>query len=92
MKRYIGTYNELGYKIYLDVNGEPIYTAGNSPYESQVWLGISDEALPVETIKDHCETTIKDMLAEGDTYGLQYDEDGYKDYVDFVAELPTKGD
>lgn len=89
-KYYIGLYNELGYSIYLnDVNTEPMYIGGNSPYESQVWLGISDEALPVESIKDNCETTIKGMLAEGDAYGLQYDKDGYNDQKDYYLDPAT---
>ena len=87
MSRYIGLYNELGYEIFLnDVNTEPVYKAGNSPYESQVWLGICEDSLPVETIKELCECSIQRMLAIGDTYGLQYDEDGYRHYLEYQLD------
>jgi hypothetical protein len=59
---YRGFYNKTGYRI-LDENGDEIYSAGNSPYESQTIID-SRYALPLSTIKRYCNITGQDIADE----------------------------
>ena len=63
MQRLIGYYNEQGYSI-VDINSNTeLYTAGNSPFDSQQSVGVSD-ALSIGTIKEFCKSTLKEMTEE----------------------------
>ena len=58
-----GIYNEAGYAILSD--GEPIYSAGNSPADSQVYMGAgADGSLDLKTIRKYCEQTAVEFSLE----------------------------
>ena len=58
-----GFYTASGYTIYSD--DEPIYSAGNSRHDSQVYLPAhSPDALPLKVIKQYCEQTAADLADE----------------------------
>jgi hypothetical protein len=75
MSKLTAQYNEYGYVIFK--SGRPIYAAGNSPYESQTYVGSSliyngtvaskgmipenTSVLDVNAIAKHCTTTIYEM-------------------------------
>ncbi len=78
---YFGYYNELGYWISQPHNGHPleIYRAGNHPYDSGVGQSLPvghGQALPLETIRQHCESTGQDMAEENGVEwgGAEYEE------------------
>ena len=66
MKTVHGVYNLSGYAIYYEMDlNNPVYEAGNSPFDSQDFLDIDDpDAESLETIKRHCEATAREMAEE----------------------------
>lgn len=69
-----GEYNAYGYTIFL--NGDEVYSAGNSPYESSDIVSL-DDGVSIDEIEKYCQTTIHDMMLELD------ESDGG---IEFVAE------
>ncbi len=68
-----GYYNNLGYRI-EDEEGNELYTAGNSPHDSQVYVS-ADAGVGLERIKEFCETTLKEMAEEqGTTWEIEEEE------------------
>ncbi|MFA5344411.1 MAG: hypothetical protein WC381_10675 [Kiritimatiellia bacterium] len=70
-----GIYNERGYAVVL--NGEPVYTAGNSAHDSQVYLEPgAPGSLTLSRIAQYCEITLKEMGEETgeDTIQPEYGE------------------
>ena len=59
MLKVIGRYNERKYEI--EVGGEVVYTAGNSPYDSQVY---TERGVGLDTMRRYCEQTAKDIAKE----------------------------
>ena len=76
MKKIIGYYNADGYHI-DELDGATIYTAGNNPKESS---SIIDRAfgLPLETIREFCEKTGRQIAEEmgAKFVGIEEDEKG----------------
>jgi hypothetical protein len=78
--RIIGYYNELGYRVALvDDNGqtvEDLYIAGNSPDDSSYTTTDLEEALSLDTIKDFCKTTSKEIAEEKgvEFVGTEYED------------------
>jgi hypothetical protein len=68
MDKIIGYYNTLQYRVVLfdkDVNtdGKDIYTAGNSPFESQTYVS-ADEGVGLRTMRKYCIQTSKELAKE----------------------------
>jgi len=62
-----GEYGEMGYAVYR--NGVEVYRAGNSPYDSQQTVDISD-GLPVLELRTFCRNTMDEIADEnGDLIG-----------------------
>ena len=61
MTKVIGYYNKNGYTINDVETGEELYCAGNNPLES---TGVIENGLPLETIKQYCEQTGKEIAVE----------------------------
>lgn len=71
----IGYYSRNGYRI--ELNGNPIYEAGNHVNDSQTYVDPSNPAaLPFDMIEKFCHETAEDMAAEhGATFGgIELDE------------------
>lgn len=69
----IGYYNELQY--YITLNGEEIYRAGNSPYESQTYVSAED-GVGRRKMRSYCIITSR-SLAKGHNAkygGVEYEE------------------
>jgi hypothetical protein len=68
----IGEYNALEYKVlnYSDKfpNGEEVYSAGNSPFDSQGYVD-ADKGVGLERMKQFCEQTAKEISVEN---GIEY--------------------
>lgn len=65
-KGIFGEYSALHYVIYeVGKNGnvEPIYEAGNSPFDSHVYVSAEDGE-GIETMKQFCEHTAKEIAEE----------------------------
>jgi hypothetical protein len=71
MKKVIGYYNELEYRIELD--GKEIYTAGNSPFDSQQYTS-KENGVGLIKMKQYCEVTAKDLAKEhnANLIGIEY--------------------
>ncbi len=84
-KQYIGYYNKDGYRI-EEVEGYDVYTAGNSPYDSQQ---SSFNALPIETLKEFCQQTGEDIAEEndGEFLGVEYEEPDARDGENKIVEI-----
>lgn len=69
----IGYYNELKYRIEID--GEEVYTAGNSPYDSQGYTA-KENGVGLEEMRKFCEHTAKEMAQENKAkfIGVEYEE------------------
>lgn len=77
-----GIYNEAGYAILS--NGEPIYSAGNSPNDSQVYMGAgADHSLGLETIRDYCKRTAIELALERHegSGSVEYDSEAELSFV-----------
>lgn len=61
MKNLTAEYNRYGYTIFC--NDEPIYGAGNSPFESAVVV-LPRHGLPLETIKQFAQQTMSEFAKE----------------------------
>ena len=61
-KTLSGRYNAARYVI-EDENGEEVYEAGNSPYESQGYIG-SKDGVGLEVMKNYCTSTLVEMCRE----------------------------
>ena len=59
----IGYYDLDGYRIEDNLDGDVLYDAGNNPFESSSHVDRKD-GLPLETIKEYCERTGKEMAKE----------------------------
>jgi len=70
-----GYYNEYGYYIFDIENNYELYSAGNSPWDSQQNVGI-DDALPLNMVKDFCQSTLQEMAEELDANnaGIEYED------------------
>ncbi len=70
----IGYYNEREYRV--EVDKEKIYQAGNSPFDSQVYVSAED-GVGLDAMRRYCEKTSRDMAEEeGAEYlGVEYLED-----------------
>lgn len=66
MLKVIGQYNENGYNVDL-INSHGVrityYNAGNSPYDSQVYVSPED-GLSLETLKEFCAQTSQEIAKE----------------------------
>lgn len=87
IKQIIGYYNELEYRVTLLIDGDPqedLYTAGNSPYDSQQSVSAED-GVGLETMKIFCERTSKEMAREEEAkfLGVEYEE------IPELEESPT---
>jgi len=73
--RLIGYYNELGYEIVDIDNNNILYTAGNSPHDSQVVAGRED-SLPLNLLKEYCIITLDNMIEDhkAENLGVEYKE------------------
>ncbi len=78
--KLIGYYNEYGYEI-TDVDNlnsfeNVVYSAGNSPNDSQQEVGLDNNPLSLEAIKVLCKITLKDMAEERkvEIIGVEYQE------------------
>lgn len=61
--RINGYYSRNGYRI--ELNGRPIYTAGNHANNSQAYVSPSNPAaLPLDMIGKFCYETAEDMASE----------------------------
>jgi hypothetical protein len=60
----------------MDEKGNVLYEAGNNPLESSSYVAW-DEGLPIETIKQFCEVTGKEMEKElnAEFIGMEEEED-----------------
>ncbi len=72
---YIGRYNILGYEVFNLAASVSVYTAGNSPHDSMVVCS-PEEGLPLETIREYCEQTTREIAEEnnGTFGGIEYDD------------------
>lgn len=59
----IAYYNELEYRIHNSRTGEDVYTAGNSPHDSQVFTSAED-GVGLRTMKEYAEHTGKEIAEE----------------------------
>lgn len=65
MKRLAGLVYADGYNIVDRETGDVVYSAGNSFYDSQVWLAVDDPAaVSIETLQRYCDTTGEEMAEE----------------------------
>lgn len=71
MKRIIGYYNELEYSVEID--GKEIYTAGNSPLDSQAYTSAED-GVGLERMREFCEQTSRELAKENhaEFIGVEY--------------------
>ncbi len=72
--RLIAYYNELQYRITdIDAN-EDIYTAGNSPYDSQQYTS-ADDGVGLDTMKQFAECTGREIAQENkcEFVGVEYE-------------------
>jgi len=61
MQGVIGYYSELEYSVEID--GEEVYQAGNSPFDSQGYVDASS-GVGLETMRTYCEQTTKAIANE----------------------------
>lgn len=73
--KLIGYYNEYGYRIEDNLDGEELYIAGNNPFESSSVVEL-ENGLPLDKIKEYCERTGQDMAEElkAEWLGAEYEE------------------
>lgn len=76
MNDVIGKYNERGYQIY-DEQGIELYSAGNSPFDSQQDVTGLACALSLDTIRQYCITTAAEIAEEngGKVLSIEMGED-----------------
>ncbi len=76
-----GYYDEYEYTIYNE-EGEEIYRAGNSPYESQTVVPL-DYAVSLFDMKNYCITTGEDMAKDegGEWVGCEYMDSGKEELI-----------
>lgn len=71
-----GLYNEYHYTV--NSGDKELYEAGNSPYDSQTYVTDLEnyDVVPIETMKEYCEQTCKNIAEERNAkfVGVQYDE------------------
>lgn len=66
MREFFGVYHRYGYEIIeRDGDGSPIYSAGNSPFESSTVVP-RKEGLPLKTLASYCRQMGKAMAREAD--------------------------
>lgn len=77
MKKIIGYYNELEYTVEIIGPGdhEVLYSAGNSPFDSQGYTS-KEEGVGLEKMKQYCEQTAKEIAKEMNIefIGIEYEE------------------
>jgi len=54
MNIVIGYYNELSYRVHNVTTNDDLYTAGNSPYDSQACTS-KEQGIGIEIMKRYCE-------------------------------------
>ena len=71
MTKAIGRYNELEYEVEID--GEIVYTAGNSSIDSQAYVN-TDDGVGLNTMRDYCNQTTQQIAGEHDAefMGIEY--------------------
>ena len=57
----VGTYSKLDYTIWH--NGREVYTAGNSPHDSQAYVS-AKKGVSLRKMRTMCISTAKEMAAE----------------------------
>jgi len=70
-KGIIGYYDDQEYEVCLVENGqvtETIYTAGNSPCDSQAYV-LPEDGIGLEKMRRYCEITSQEIAEE---HGIQY--------------------
>lgn len=75
---YIGRYNSWGYAVFNMSAGDCVYTAGNSPYDSQVYT-TPEFGLSLATMREFCEQTTREIAKEngGNFDGVELDDSNY---------------
>lgn len=75
-----GVFNGGGYAVLSD--GEAIYSAGNSPDDSQVYMGDgASGSLGICVIEQYCRQTAKDLAEErNESLGTCIEADNASDY------------
>lgn len=77
MKKTIGYYSEYEYTVEID--GKEVYRAGNSPFDSQVYVrDLGNYAVvPLATMKEYCDQTTRELAKENKAsfVGIEYNED-----------------
>jgi hypothetical protein len=73
MKKVTGYYNEWEY--YINLDGQEIYRAGNSPFDSQGYV-TPDLGVGVNTMQEYCVKTARQLAAEHKAVyvGSEYEE------------------
>lgn len=77
--KFVGYYNQYGYQVFEfetgTNDGNLVYNAGNSPYDSQENVPVS-KGLSLETLKNFCEQTTKEIATEnkGTFIGIEYEQ------------------
>lgn len=84
--KIIGYYHAYGYRIEDNLDGEMLYEAGNSFYDSTSVID-KDQGLNIKTIKKYCERTGKEIAEEksGEWLGAYQDENVDED-VEHILE------
>jgi hypothetical protein len=88
--RVHGEYSAESYTIF--VNGQPAYTGGNYPLESQTFVP-ADEGVGLEKMKEFCESTAREIAEEkgGEFVGVEEaetEDDGDDGEVDETPATP----
>lgn len=76
----VGFYSRKGYNCWRQEDGqltECLYEAGNSPYDSTTIVPM-DRGLTIQTMRDYCETTGKEIAEEQglEWIGCSEEDDG----------------
>ena len=74
--KVIGRYHELQYEVVDFTNDQVLYTAGNSPLDSQGYVPAED-GVGIDTMKQYCEKTTRQIAQEqnAEYIGVEYNED-----------------
>jgi hypothetical protein len=82
MKKVIGYYNEIEYKVFIIGESgliKHLYNAGNSPLDSQQYVNAED-GIGLEKMKEYCEQTSKELAKENNLpfAGIEFEEYEYE--------------
>lgn len=88
----VGYYHRYGYAVWSD--GQEIYRAGNSPFDSTYVAALSDGSRveSLETLARWCEQTARETANErGEKFGgTSFDEDADDMYADLFGDPPIE--